>query len=88
MELFKTHRVNPVGGCLPILITIPFFIGFFSMLQSTAELRFAEFLWASDLSAPDTVARIPLGFMTLPLNILPILMGITMIVQMHLTPQP
>ncbi|MGC4074592.1 MAG: membrane protein insertase YidC [Nibricoccus sp.] len=88
MELFKTHRVNPVGGCLPILITIPFFMGFFSMLQSTAELRFAEFLWAKDLSMPDTVAHIPLGFMTLPLNILPILMGITMIVQMRLTPQP
>ncbi|ATC63780.1 hypothetical protein CMV30_07340 [Nibricoccus aquaticus] len=88
MEIFKTHRVNPVGGCLPILITIPFFMGFFSMLQSTAELRFAEFLWASDLSMPDTVARIPLGFMTLPLNIFPILMGVTMIVQMRLTPQP
>jgi YidC/Oxa1 family membrane protein insertase len=89
MELFKTHRVNPVGGCLPILITIPFFIGFYSMLQSTAELRFAEFLWVSDLAAPDTVGRIPLfGFMTLPLNILPILMGVTMIVQMRLTPQP
>ena len=88
MELFKKHRVNPVGGCLPILITIPFFMGFFSMLQSTAELRFAEFLWASDLSMPDTVARIPLGFMTIPLNIMPILMGVTMIVQMRLTPQP
>jgi YidC/Oxa1 family membrane protein insertase len=88
MELFKAHRVNPVGGCLPILITIPFFMGFFSMLQSTAELRFAEFLWASDLSMPDTVARIPLGFMTLPLNIMPILMGATMIIQMRLTPQP
>ncbi len=88
MELFKTHRVNPVGGCLPILITIPFFMGFFSMLQSTAELRFAEFLWASDLSMPDTVWHIPLGFMALPLNIMPILMGVTMIVQMRLTPQP
>jgi YidC/Oxa1 family membrane protein insertase len=88
MELFKAHRVNPVGGCLPILITIPFFMGFFSMLQSTAELRFAEFLWASDLSMPDTVAHIPLGFMTLPLNIMPILMGATMIIQMRLTPQP
>ena len=42
MVVFKKHRVNPVGGCLPVLITIPFFIGFFSMLQSTAELRFAD----------------------------------------------
>jgi YidC/Oxa1 family membrane protein insertase len=86
MELFKKHRVNPVGGCLPILITIPFFVGFFSMLQSAAELRFAEFLWANDLSAPDTVWRIPgLG---LPLNIMPLLLGATMVIQMRLTPQP
>ncbi len=84
MELFKKHRVNPVGGCLPILITIPFFIGFFSMLQSTAELRFQAFLWAKDLSAPDTVARL----WGLPINIMPILMGATMIIQMRLTPQP
>ena len=84
MALFKKHKVNPVGGCLPILITIPFFIGFFSMLQSTAELRFQSFLWAADLSAPDTVMRI----WGLPLNIMPILMGATMIIQMHLTPQP
>ncbi|MDP2137029.1 MAG: membrane protein insertase YidC [Candidatus Didemnitutus sp.] len=84
MRLYKDYKVNPLGGCIPVLITIPFFIGFFSMLQSTSELRFAAFLWASDLSAPDTIARI-LGF---PLNIMPLLMGGTMIVQMRLTPMP
>ncbi len=84
MEIFKKHRVNPVGGCLPILITIPFFMGFYAMLNSTAELRFAEFLWARDLAAPDTVGHV-LGF---PINIMPILMGITMIVQMRIVPQP
>jgi hypothetical protein len=42
MELFKSRKINPVGGCFPILITIPFFMGFFTMLQSTAELRFAH----------------------------------------------
>ncbi len=84
MALFKEARVNPLGGCFPILITIPFFIGFFQMLNSTAELRFAEFLWASDLSRPDTVARVA-GF---PINIMPLLMGATMIIQMRLTPQP
>ena len=88
MELFKRHKVNPLGGCLPILITIPFFIGFFTMLQTTAELRFQAFLWAKDLSAADTIMTIPLGFMTLPLNIMPILMGITSVIQMRLTPQP
>jgi YidC/Oxa1 family membrane protein insertase len=84
LELFKEHKVNPMGGCLPILITIPFFIAFFIMLQSASELRFAEFLWAKDLSAPDTVARI----FGLPINIMPILMGATMIIQMHLAPTP
>ena len=56
LELFKEHKINPMGGCLPILITMPLFFGFFSMLQSSAELRFQGFLWAHDLSAPDTVA--------------------------------
>ena len=84
MALFKTNKVNPVGGCLPILITIPFFMGFFTMLQSTAELRFSPFLWAPDLAASDTIGHI-LG---LPINILPLLMGATMVIQMRLTPTP
>jgi YidC/Oxa1 family membrane protein insertase len=84
MELFKKHKVNPVGGCIPILITIPFFMGFFTMLQSTAELRFAPFLWARDLASEDTIALI-FGY---PLNIMPLLMGATMVIQMRLTPSP
>lgn len=84
MELFKRHRVNPMGGCIPILLTMPFFFGFFIMLRSAAELRFESFLWANDLSTPDTVGHI----MGLPINIMPILMGATMIFQMKLTPQP
>ncbi|MBS0664094.1 MAG: membrane protein insertase YidC [Verrucomicrobia bacterium] len=84
MELFKQHKVNPLGGCIPVLITMPFFFGFFQMLPSAAELRFVPFLWAHDLAAPDTVAHV-LG---LPINIMPILMGATMIIQMKLTPQP
>jgi len=84
MELFKRNKVNPMGGCLPILVTMPFFIGFFVMLRTASELRFESFLWASDLSAPDTVARI----FGLPINIMPILMGATMIIQMRLTPTP
>jgi len=83
MDLFKRHRVNPMGGCLPILVTMPFFFGFFVMLRSAAELRFESFLWANDLASPDTVAHI-FGF---PVNIMPILMGATMIFQMKLTPQ-
>jgi YidC/Oxa1 family membrane protein insertase len=82
IELFKEHKVNPMGGCLPVLITIPLFVGFFTMLQGTAELRFQGFLWAFDLSAPDTVFRL----FGLPLNIMPLLMGATMVYQMKLTP--
>jgi YidC/Oxa1 family membrane protein insertase len=84
MDLYKEHKVNPMGGCLPMLIPIPFFFGFFQMLQSTAELRFGEFLWARDLSAPDTVGHI----FGLPVNIMPLILGATMVVQMRLVPQP
>jgi YidC/Oxa1 family membrane protein insertase len=84
LELFKAHKINPMGGCLPMLITMPLFFGFFTMLQSSAELRFQSFLWAPDLSAPDTVMRL-FGF---PLNIMPLLMAATMLFQMRLTPQP
>ena len=84
LRIFKENKVNPVGGCIPVLITIPFFVGFFAMLQSTSELRFASFLWVNDLSSPDTIARI----FGLPLNIMPLLMGATMIFQMRLTPMP
>ncbi len=84
LELFKEAKVNPVGGCLPILITMPFFIGFFAMLQTSSDLRFAEWFWIKDLAAPDTVTHL-FGF---PLNVMPLLMGITSIVQMQLMPTP
>jgi YidC/Oxa1 family membrane protein insertase len=84
IKIFKENKVNPMGGCIPILITMPLFVAFFSMLQGTAELRFTDFLWTADLSAPDTVARI----FGLPINIMPLLMGATMIYQMKLTPTP
>lgn len=84
MALFKTHKVNPLGGCIPILITMPLFIGFFAMLQCPAELRFQGFLWTEDLASPDTVAYI----FGIPLNIMPLLMGATMFYQMRLTPTP
>jgi len=84
MELFKAHKVNPLGGCLPMLVTLPFFWAFFQMLSSVAELRYSPFLWAHDLSAPDTVGHL-FGF---PINILALVLGITMFLQMHFTPQP
>jgi YidC/Oxa1 family membrane protein insertase len=84
LELFKAHKINPMGGCLPLIITMPLFFGFFTMLQGSAELRFQSFLWARDLSAPDTVLRL----YGIPLNIMPLLMAATMVYQMRLTPQP
>jgi YidC/Oxa1 family membrane protein insertase len=89
MELYKQHKVNPLGGCLPMLFTLPFFYAFFRMLQSASELRFAPFLWVRDLSAQDTVARIALPIVgTIPLNIMPIIVVATIAIQMRLTPQP
>jgi YidC/Oxa1 family membrane protein insertase len=89
MELYKRHKINPVAGCIPMLLTIPFFWAFFAMLRSAAELRFAPFLWAHDLSAPDTVAILTLPVIgVLNLNVLPILLGAVNFFQMRVTPQP
>ena len=89
MELYKKHKVNPVAGCIPMLLTIPFFFAFFRMLQSAAELRFAHFLWASDLSAPDTVLTVAAPIIgSLNINVLPIVLTLVAFVQMRLTPQP
>ncbi len=82
MEFWKEHKVNPMGGCLPMLIQMPVFIGFYMMIQSAIELRGASFLWIADLSKPDTLFYIA-GF---PFNLLPLLMGATMLWQSHLTP--
>ncbi len=95
MKLYREYGVNPVGGCLPMFIQIPIFFGFFSMLKSAAELRGQSFLgWVHDLSLPDTIATMHLPF-SLPIigdhfdvNPLPLIMGVTMVAQMKLTPQP
>lgn len=96
MKLYKEHGVNPVGGCLPMMIQIPIFFGLFNMLGQVAELRNATFLWVKDLSQPDTLFVIPgMGWIPilgipdvgLPINILPILMGATNVWLMHMTPK-
>jgi YidC/Oxa1 family membrane protein insertase len=84
MEFMKEHRVNPLGGCLPVLLQMPVFFGFFLMIRSAIELRGAEFFWACDLSKADTVAFVP--FLNFPINPLPLLMGATMLWQARLTP--
>jgi YidC/Oxa1 family membrane protein insertase len=84
MELWKKHKVSPISGCLPMLIQMPVFIGFFTMLRSAIELRGAHFLWVADLSKPDTVFLIP--GINFPLNLLPLLMGGAMLWQSHVQP--
>jgi YidC/Oxa1 family membrane protein insertase len=81
-EFWKEHKVNPAAGCLPMLIQLPIFFGFYTMLQSAIELRGAGFLWAFDLSQPDTVAYL-FGF---PINPLPLIMGCSQLWQTRLTP--
>jgi YidC/Oxa1 family membrane protein insertase len=84
MEYMKENRISPMSGCFPILFQIPVFVGFYNMLQSAIELRGASFLWARDLSQPDTIFMIPgLDF---PVNPLPLFMGASMLWQSHLTP--
>ncbi len=82
IKLFREAKINPAAGCLPILIQIPIFLGLFMMLRTASELRHAPFLWINDLSRPDTVAEI-FGF---PINLMPLLMGVTMFFQMRMMP--
>ncbi len=91
MELYKKHKVNPVGGCLPMLLQIPVFFALYKILMIAIELRGAPFmLWIKDLSAPDTLfGHIPSGFPLIggfAVGPLPIVMGITMIIQQKMTP--
>jgi YidC/Oxa1 family membrane protein insertase len=83
MALYKAHKINPLGGCLPMLIQIPVFFALFVVLRSAIELRFASFLWIQDLSEPENLLA---GVLPLPLNILPILMAATMYWQQKLMP--
>ncbi|AJE04755.1 membrane protein insertase YidC [Geobacter pickeringii] len=75
MELYQTHKVNPVGGCLPMIVQIPVFFALYKALMFSIELRHAPFfLWIQDLAAKD------------PYYVTPIIMGVTMVVQQKMTP--
>ncbi|MDA1107812.1 MAG: membrane protein insertase YidC [Proteobacteria bacterium] len=77
MELYKTEKINPLGGCLPVLVQIPVFIALYWVLLESVELRQADFIfWLTDLSGKD------------PYYVLPLLMGATMFIQMKLSPPP
>lgn len=75
MKLYKQHGVNPAGGCLPMLIQIPFFFGFFAMLRAAIEFRHSPWIfWIKDLSVQD------------PIYVTPILMGLTQFISQKMTP--
>ncbi|OGS93734.1 MAG: membrane protein insertase YidC [Gallionellales bacterium GWA2_59_43] len=77
MDLYKTEKINPLGGCLPVLIQIPVFIALFWSILASVEMRYAPFFgWITDLSVAD------------PYYVLPLIMGISMVVQMRLNPTP
>ncbi|HEB70900.1 MAG TPA: membrane protein insertase YidC [Desulfobulbus sp.] len=87
MALYKTYKVNPIGGCLPMIIQIPFFFALYRVLMAAIELRHAPFmLWINDLSAPD---RLMVGF-DIPyvhgIPVLTLLMGVSMYLQQKMTP--
>jgi len=77
MNLYKTEKINPLGGCLPIVVQMPVFLSLYWVLQESVELRHAPWiLWITDLSAMDQYL------------ILPLLMGATMFIQQKLNPPP
>jgi YidC/Oxa1 family membrane protein insertase len=83
MGMYRKYGINPLGGCLPMLIQIPIFFGFFRMLDYAVELRGQPFLWVGDLSQPDTVATLS----GIPINLLPIVMAATSVIQMAMMPK-
>jgi len=78
MDLYKKHGINPLGGCLPMLIQLPFLVAFYKVLGVTIELRGANWLWVHDLSQPETLA----------IRLLPLILMATQFLQQKMTPQP
>jgi YidC/Oxa1 family membrane protein insertase len=85
MQLYRREGVNPLGGCLPMILQLPVFIGLFYALRSSIDLRQAPFVgWINDLSSPDALFEIP--GVGIPLRVLPLIMGATMVLQQKITP--
>jgi YidC/Oxa1 family membrane protein insertase len=87
MELYRRNKVNPFGGCLPMLLQIPVFIGLYNALLTPIELRHTSFLWIQDLSRPDWESLpIQLAGWSFGIPVLTVLMGASMFVQQWMTP--
>ncbi|MCU1337727.1 MAG: protein translocase subunit yidC [Bryobacterales bacterium] len=78
MALYKQHGVNPVGGCVPMLLQLPFLIAYYTVLSVAIEMRGASWMWVHDLSQPETLA----------IRVLPVLLVITQFLQQKMTPSP
>ncbi len=87
MELYKENKVNPFGGCLPMLLQMPIFYGLYQVLWRSVDFKGANFFWIKDLSLPDRLATLPwaLPFFGNEVNILPLLMAIIMFFQQKFT---
>jgi YidC/Oxa1 family membrane protein insertase len=86
MEMYRKEKINPLGGCFPVLIQIPVFIALYWVLLSSVEMRGAPWLgWIQDLSKPDTLFGVWFGA---PIGLLPILMAVSMFIQTKLNPTP
>ena len=88
MEMYKKEKINPLGGCLPVLIQIPVFISLYWVLVLSVEMRGAPWIgWIYDLSKPETSISDLIGI-GIPIGVLPILMAISMYIQVKLNPTP
>ncbi len=87
MELYREHKVNPFGGCLPLILQMPIFFGLYQALMRSVALKGAKFLWVKDLSEPDRLFILPnsLPILGNEINILPIIMAIGMFFQQKLS---
>lgn len=88
MEVYRRHKVNPLAGCLPMLLQLPVFLGLYNALMQSIELRHAPFLgWISDLSQPDRLGTFAIPFVNPPgVPVLTILMGASMVIQQKMMP--
>jgi YidC/Oxa1 family membrane protein insertase len=87
MELYRRKKINPMSGCLPILVQIPVFIALYKALSLAIELRHAPFvLWIKDLSSPEDLYTFHVLGFSIPIRILPLIMGFTQYVQQKMTP--
>ncbi|MGD9577762.1 MAG: membrane protein insertase YidC [Syntrophorhabdus sp.] len=87
MAIYKREGVNPMGGCLPMVIQIPVFFALYKALSGAIELRHAHFLWwMNDLSAPEDLFTFTVAGYALPIRILPLIMGVTQVIQQKMTP--